>query len=111
MTSPQADTARFGPVDLLHAAAVDDHDGWVTLFAVNRSTDSGLSLTVDLGDFLATGPAQHSYMTDSDPLAANTVDAPDRVTPTAGQQTQIHGRQLLVDLPAMSWNMVRIPIA
>ena len=111
ITSPQADTDRFGPVDLLHAAAVDGHDGWLTLFAVNRSTDSPLALTVDLGDFSATGPAQHSYVTDADPLAANTVDAPDRITPRSGRQTQIHGRKLLVDLPTMSWNTVRIPIA
>ena len=107
--SPQQETARFGPVDLLHAAGVRD-GGWVTVFAVNRSVDTPLALTMDLGDLTAAGTVEHSVLTHADPLAANTMAMPDRIAPVTGSPIRPDGRRLDVVLPAMSWNTLRVPV-
>jgi alpha-N-arabinofuranosidase len=111
VTSPQHETTRFGAVDTLHATAVRGDDGFVTVFAVNRSTDAPLAVTVDLGDFTAAGPVQHSYLADADPSAANTLEAPDRVQPQAGKEIVADGRTVAVELPPLSWNVLRVPVS
>jgi len=110
ITSPEHDTARFGSVPLLHATAVRGRDGHLTIFAVNRSTTQPLTVTVDLGDLPATGPVTHSFLTDADPLAVNTAAQPDRVTPTIAGPILPDGRLLSAQLPAMSWNVFRVPV-
>jgi alpha-N-arabinofuranosidase len=108
--SPSHHTARFGTVDLLHTTAVRAEDGWLTIFAVNRSAAEPIEVTVDLGDVVATGPATHMVLTDADPLAVNTAAAPDRVAPVVRPPIAVDGRHLRVELPAMSWNTLRIPL-
>jgi alpha-N-arabinofuranosidase len=106
--SPTYDTAQHGTVPLLHSAAVLGQDGVLTVFAVNRDTSAPLRVTADLRAFGALGPVTHTVLADADRFAANTAQQPERVAPRAAAGARVEGGQLTVDLPALSWNTIRI---
>lgn len=105
--SPHYETSWFGDAPLLDAAILRDDDG-VTIFAVNRSQDAPLPVTVDLRALPQLRRARHTYLGDDDPVAANTADAPDRVRPRQGPDVAVDGGRLPVTLPPLSWSMLRI---
>ena len=81
--------------DLLESLRVAGaHDAWCTP-ALMRKGRPGHVLTV---------------LTDPDPLATNTADAPDRVTPASGRAV-VDGANATVQLPAVSWAAVRLTLA
>jgi alpha-N-arabinofuranosidase len=45
---------------------------------------------------------------DDDPEARNTVDQPDRVTPTRLSDVKVADGTVTAVLPALSWNMIRL---
>jgi len=104
--SPTVDTAEFGPVPALHAVATHSPaDGRVTVFAVNRSVDTPLSVA------LRHVPVERidvSTLSDDDPYARNTADAPDRVHPRANSDWRVEGDGVDVVLPPLSWNVIRL---
>ncbi|WP_117209557.1 alpha-N-arabinofuranosidase [Allorhizocola rhizosphaerae] len=93
---PTYETSKFGDVPVVHATAVSNEDGGVTVFAVNRDTENPVRLSLD-------GPMRtvvsHSVLRDDDRHAVNTLDNPDRVKPSAGDG---------VTLPPLSWNTIRL---
>ncbi|MBE3014031.1 alpha-N-arabinofuranosidase [Microbispora sp. NEAU-D428] len=97
--SPTYDTAGYGEVPLLHATATTTGDQTV-VFAVNRSVDRPLSVTVD-------GPITRvvdaTTLTDPDVYARNSADTPDRVTPRP-----LPADGTTVTLPPVSWNVIRL---
>ncbi|MEE1930782.1 alpha-N-arabinofuranosidase [Streptomyces sp. TRM 70351] len=106
---PAHETARYGEVPLLHATAtVDDTSGAVTVFAVNRSQDRALPLTVALGATGVTRLVEHSVLADADPEARNTLDEPGRVTPHAATGTAVADGTLRTTLEPLSWNVIRL---
>lgn len=107
--SPTHETARFGAVPLLHATAtIDDETGAVTVFAVNRSQTETIPLEVALQGLNASQIVEHLVLSDSDPDARNTADAPDRVTPTTSDGTTIADGVLRGELKPLSWNVIRL---
>jgi alpha-L-arabinofuranosidase len=103
--SPLYETSQFGEVPLLHAVATRD-DEHTTVFAVNRSTDRPLQLTLDtraLGDLRV---IEATTLTDPDVYAFNTADNPDRVTPRPNPD--VRSDPLRVLLPPVSWNVIRL---
>jgi len=108
LESPTYDTAKHGTVPLLHSAVVLGEDGVLTIFAVNRDTSVPLRVTADLRAFGALGPVEYTVLADADRLAANTLTQPDRVVPRAAAGARVEGGQLTVELPALSWNTIRI---
>ncbi|GIH64579.1 arabinosylfuranosidase ArfA [Microbispora siamensis] len=96
--SPTYDTADYGEVPLLHATATTTGDQTV-VFAVNRSVDRPLSVTVD-------GPVTRvvdaTTLTDPDVYARNSAGTPDRVTPRP-----LPADGTTVTLPPVSWNVIR----
>lgn len=105
--SPTFDTAKFGPVEALHSVAVANEDGSVTVFAVNRDLESPLTLDIDAST-MSVGEVTCSTLTDADPNATNTLDDQTRVTPAANTNVRVAGGAITVELPAMSWNTIRI---
>jgi alpha-L-arabinofuranosidase len=106
---PRHETARYGEVPLLHATAtVDDATGEVTLFAVNRDRTRPLALTADLRALAGHTVVEHLLLADDDPAAANTLDAPDRVTPRSQPGTRVTDARLSATLPPLSWNVIRL---
>jgi alpha-N-arabinofuranosidase len=110
---PTHGTGRHGEVPLLHATAVRDADGAVTVFAVNRDTARPLRLTADLRGFdrAAGAPGfgvEHSALFDGDRHAANTRERPDRVAPRPVDGASAGDGRLSALLPPLSWNVIRL---
>ena len=51
-----------------------------------------------------------TLLTDADPLAVNTADAPDRVVPTSSRAL-VEGSTVTVALPPVSWAAVQVTLA
>jgi alpha-N-arabinofuranosidase len=92
--SPTYTTKEFGEVPYVDAVAVRDGNT-ITVFAINRHLTEALTLT--LGQPII----EHLTLTDPDPLATNTAEHPDRVTPCPAPQPGT--------LPPISWNVLRLP--
>jgi alpha-L-arabinofuranosidase len=95
----------------LHAAALIDDAGELTVFAVNRSRHEALPLNVELRglDHLST-VLDHSVLADEDPDAQNTLQDPERVAPRSIEGTAFDAgtRTLTATLPPLSWNVIRL---
>jgi alpha-L-arabinofuranosidase len=105
---PRHETKRFGQVDLLHATAVREETGAVTVFAVNRSQTEALPLEVALHGLGLSSVAEHSVLADADPDARNTRAEPERVAPHEGKGTRLAEGALRATLEPMSWNVIRL---
>ncbi|THV33494.1 alpha-N-arabinofuranosidase [Glycomyces buryatensis] len=105
--SPGFATDKYGEVSSLHSVAVANEDGSVTVFAVNRDLNTPMTLEVDAG-LASIGSVTCSTLTDEDPNAKNTLENQTRVTPVENQTVAVEGGKITVELPAMSWNTIRI---
>jgi alpha-N-arabinofuranosidase len=106
--SPRYDCRDFEAVPYLDATATHAEDGAVTLFAVNRSLEDGLELTIDLRDFPGLTQAIHQALTHPDLKAVNTGENPRNVRPVSLELGKPEGGKLTVALPKQSWNVIRL---
>ena len=106
--SPAYTTARYGEVPLLHATAVRDAAGAVTVFAVNRGQHDALPLEADVRALGLERVVEHSVLADADPEARNTLAEPGRVAPHPGEGTRLADGVLRAVLEPMSWNVIRL---
>jgi alpha-N-arabinofuranosidase len=93
-------------VPVLETTAVHDGEA-LTLFAVNRGSDP-LPLEATLHGLGSPAVAEHLVLADDDPRAANTAEQPDRVVPRSVAGARVENGVLHADLPARSWNVVRL---
>ncbi|HYQ65095.1 alpha-N-arabinofuranosidase [Actinophytocola sp.] len=108
-TGPSYETSRMGEVPVVSATAVHDEEaGTVTLFAVNRAQTEPLTLAVDVRSLPNLVVGNHTALFDEDPEATNTMDSPDRVTPTRLADVKAVDGTVTAVLPALSWNMIRL---
>ena len=104
-------TRKHGEAPLLHATALIDDAGELTILAVNRSQHEALPLQVDLRGLPdLTSVIEHSVLTDADPDAKNTLADPNRVAPRAIDDTVLDAAagSLTATLPPLSWNVIRL---
>jgi alpha-L-arabinofuranosidase len=94
-----------GEVSVLEATAVLDDDA-LTVFAVNRGPEP-LALEAPARD-PGFGSAEHTVLTGEDLALSNTAQAPDRVTPATVAGARIEAGMLRAELPARSWNVLRL---
>ncbi len=107
-SGPTYEAEGEGTVPGLEATAVHDADaGTLTVFAVNRLT-APLPLRAVLRDLDGVRVAEHLVLADEDPRACNTAEDPDRVVPRAGTGAAVDGGVLRVDLPPLSWSVLRL---
>ncbi len=110
--SPVHETARWGDVPLLDAVGVlDEDEGAVTVFAVNRDQRQSMTVDLDLRGLPTMAPGEHTTLAGDDPDAVNDVAAPDRVVPRRLDEVKVDGGRAQVELPPLSWNMLRFPAA
>ena len=99
--APQIDTAAYGPVPALTAAASHDPaTGDVAVFAVNRDRTTPLTLTVDLRALNGAALRVHRVLADEDPRATRTVPHE--------QPGRVEDGRLTVTLPPASWNVLAL---
>ncbi len=106
-SGPTYDTEGESAVPVLEATAVHDGDEGLTLFAVNRG-DEPLALRARLTGLGSPEVAEHLVLADDDPEAANTAAEPDRVLPRSAEGARVEAGELRADLPARSWNVLRL---
>lgn len=107
-TSPSYEDREMGPVPLLEAVATHDSDAAaVTLFAVNRGTDTDLRLEGDVRGLPGYHVLDHLVMV-GEPRDANTLSEPERVVPRAAGSARVDDGVLVAYLPRLSWNVIRL---
>jgi len=112
VSSPTYKNGDGVDVNTLDAAAVLSEDQrFLTVFAVNRSLDQELELSVELGGLSIDAVDEYQVMCDRDLKAVNTAADPQRVTPSNSPEAQVKGSTLTAKLPAASWNVMRLRLA
>ncbi len=106
--SPVYDCKDYEAVPELDATATLGDDGSVTIFAVNRSLSEGMQLSVDLRDFPGLSKVSHELLHHDDVKAVNTEENPDNVRPVTGHGGKLDGGRLEIEVPALSWNVIRL---
>jgi alpha-N-arabinofuranosidase len=107
LDSPRYETARYGDVPVVDAVATRDEAG-ISVFAVNRDVEEPVGLTLDLRAFPGVARAERIVLADEDRGAANTAAEPDRVTPRRTEIPVRPGEPLQIELPPVSWNVIRL---
>ena len=106
--SPSYATAAYGDVPVLDAVATfDDTTGEAAIFVVNRGEEP---VTLELGFGRDAGTASARTLSDSDPNAANTLAAPDRVGLTVNDSLTVDGATGSITLPPISWTEITFVI-
>lgn len=108
-SSPVYETARFGEVPVLDAVATWDAEAEeAAVFAVNRSQHGPLVLDVDVRALPVTAVREALTLADDDRAARNTAEQPDRVVPRPNRSAELTDGRLRVELPPVSWTMLRL---
>jgi alpha-N-arabinofuranosidase len=109
VTSPTYDSKDFKDVALLDQVTVFDEDQEeLTIFAVNRDTESALELESELNGFDDYQIVEHIVLEHEDLKAVNTEDNPDNVKPHKNGSSEVKGNTLTAELPKLSWNVIRL---
>ncbi|GMA57398.1 alpha-N-arabinofuranosidase [Alicyclobacillus sacchari] len=109
--SPKYDCKEFTDVPLVETVAVWNQEmGELTVFAVNRSQDGGIELQCDIRGFDRASVIEHTVLVHSNLKAVNTKEHPHEVTPQPGQGARVDDGLLTVQLPKLSWNVVRLRV-
>ena len=106
--APTYDCEDYEQVPELDATAVLNDDGSVTIFAVNRSMDESIVLSADLRDFAGLNKVSHEVLHHDDVNAVNTEANPDNVKPVRGKGGKLDSGKLEIEIPALSWNVIRL---
>lgn len=108
ITSPVYDCSDFEKVPLVDAAATLGDDGSLTIFAINRDMNEDITLECDLRAFGDLKPVDHIVLHHDDVKATNTEENPNEVKPVKGHNGKADSGRLIVNLPALSWNVIRL---
>ncbi len=103
------DGTAYTDVPYLESVAVwNEAAGEITVFAVNRAPADAHELQVSLMDFPGYQPIEHLVMAGFDIKAVNTLQNPHAVAPSRRAIGQVDQGRLAVELPALSWNVIRL---
>jgi alpha-N-arabinofuranosidase len=105
---PGYDTDAAKNVGYADVAGVDNGDGTVTLFAVNRHGSEAIELDVSLQGFGELKVIDHQVMTHADLEATNTARQQNNVIPAKGSGASFAGGHLKASLPPYSYQMIRL---
>ncbi|WP_306316900.1 MULTISPECIES: alpha-N-arabinofuranosidase [unclassified Streptomyces] len=107
--APTHTTERFGDVPVVDAVAThDEESGEIAVFAVNRSTTETVRVELDLrGGAEEPRLLDAQTLTSDDPRTQNTEQDPEAVLPRPNPRASVENGKLYVELPPVSWNVVR----
>lgn len=108
VNSPLYDCADRTGVPTLTTACVENEDGGVTIFAVNRSLEDELDLELKLRAFPDLHVKEHIVLRHDDLKATNTRETPEKVVPKRRETTGTAASATSVRLPPASWNVLRL---
>lgn len=103
------ETAKFGDAALADAVATYDAEtGAVALFAVNRSTTQPALLEVDVRSIPGLQLLEASTLANPDHTWSATADDDTSVAPRANTTAEVVDGRLRIEVPPVSWNVVRL---
>jgi alpha-L-arabinofuranosidase len=105
--APLYSSTDYDDVPLIDAAAVLDDEGSLTIFAVNRGSDSEVRLTCDLRAFQSLKFEEHIVLHHDNVKAVNTEYAPNTVVPVFRKDCESEDGRFTLQIPALSWNVLR----
>jgi alpha-N-arabinofuranosidase len=107
--SPVYDSKDYTDVPFMDAVVVvNEESDEVTLFAVNRDMSDSMLLECDIRGFSNYVVKEHIIFEHEDGKASNTVHSPIKVVPYMGKNTTIMDKYLSINLPKLSWNVIRL---
>jgi alpha-N-arabinofuranosidase len=107
--APVQETAKFGPVPVIDAVATHDPEtGGVVVFAVNRSLTDDVALGVDLRGFPGLRVADAVTLSNPDHTWSATAEDATSVLPRTNTSAKVADDHAHVDLPPVSWSMLRL---
>ena len=108
MDTPLYDCKDYQGVPVVDAMATVDEAGTVAIFAVNRDMREDVLLSVDLRSFEGLARVEHTILHHDDVKAVNSEENPGNVAPVPGPGGKLDGGRLQINLPALSWNVIRV---
>jgi alpha-N-arabinofuranosidase len=106
--SPNLHSPTLGEVPSVDVVATRDPEtGQMSIFAVNRHESETALLDVTLATVEKHIVVEHVVLGGIDLLATNSKHMPDTVAPRSSTSNKIVGRSLRVELPPVSWTMIR----
>lgn len=107
--SPSYKNGKYGTVPYIDLSAVFNEDAdELTLFVINRNSNSDLPLEVSLDGFEKFTIIEHISMTHSDIKAVNTKEKPLEVIPEKASGIELISGTLTGKLKKLSWNCIRL---
>ena len=101
--------SKHGDAPYLDAVCVmNEEEDTLTLFAVNKSLEESMEITLDLRQFEDYQVKEHVVLTHADLKAVNTEEHPDEVKPTKLKNTRVEGGILKVELCDKSFHMIKL---
>jgi len=109
IAAPEIPTRKHGDVPLVDAVATHDPEsGEIAVFVVNRALDTPTSLTVALRAVDDVRLVAATTLAGPDPYARSTADDDTSLAPAANPSARLEEGTLRVDIPPVSWSMLRL---
>jgi alpha-N-arabinofuranosidase len=108
VNSPGYDADVADNVPYLDITGVQNEDGVLTFFAVNRHATETLDVDVSLEGFKAGSVIDHQVMTHANLEAVNTADNMTNVAPSKGTGASVKDGKLSLKLAPYSYQMIRV---
>ncbi len=106
---PVYQTEKYGTIPYLETASVlREKTGEITVFAVNRSPDREIDLTLSLRDFPVLEGVEHLVLSADCPDRFNSPEEPTHVTPHTAAIPSPNCGTLQTKLEPFSWNVIRL---
>jgi alpha-N-arabinofuranosidase len=107
LESPLKQTESYGERPAIQAAAVyNEEEGMVTIFVVNLDLRETIAFEPDFA-FEEARLTTHIQLHESQPLAGNTLEDPNRVIP---RNLEVDARVTQIEMPPLSWNVLRFAV-
>lgn len=105
------DSNKIKKVPYVEAVAVlNEEETELTVFAVNRSLEESIDLSIDLRQFPNASVIEHIVLEHEDLKAVNSAKEPDHVAPHNNGVTEIIVEEAVAVLPKQSWNVIRLKL-
>lgn len=107
--TPSHHTAEHGDTPLVDAVATNDAaSGEVAVFAVNRSLTESMTVEIDVRSLGDLALVEAVTLAHEDPYAASSVEDDTTLVPHPNPTAQVTGARVRVEVPPVSWSMVRL---
>ncbi|HLV09531.1 MAG TPA: alpha-N-arabinofuranosidase [Halanaerobiales bacterium] len=109
--TPVYNTDKYKGVKMLETVGVlSDDETELTIFAVNRNQDSPTELDCSLNNMSGLELLEHIVLEHDEIKASNSEEKPDNVKPHSNGKTRVNENRILAELPALSWNVIRLKL-